>query len=225
VRVESGRVGSRFAGAGDNVRAVEDEEEARFVARLVARDETAFNELVLLFERRVLALTLRMLGRKADAEEVTQDVFVQVFRNIDAFRGDSKLSTWIFRVAVNLCKNRMKYDARRGGRRHDDVDALGEVRDFEGAVGVSVGAVHRPDAVAEERQLVELVRTAIESLDPAHRQLLILRDVEDLSYEEVAEVTGLSLGTVKSRIHRGRIELREKVERLLAARRSIKVNA
>lgn len=210
---------------GVSLLAVEDEEEARFVARLVARDETAFNELVLLFERRVHALALRMLGRKADAEEVTQDVFVQVFRNVDGFRGDAKLSTWIFRVAVNLCKNRMKYDARRGGRRHEDVDGLGETRTLEGAIGVSVGGVSRPDAVAEERQLVDLVREAMDALDPRHRELLVLRDVEDLSYEEVAEVTGLSLGTVKSRIHRGRVELREKLERLLAARRSPKVNA
>jgi len=203
---------------------VEDEAEAEFVRRLVARDEAAFNELVVLFERRVHALALRMLGRKADAEEVTQDVFVQVFRNVDSFRGDARLSTWIFRVAVNLCKNRMSYEARRGAKRHDDLDSLSETNALRGAEGVSCGVVHRPDHAAEERQLVDVVREAIETLDPEFRQLVILRDVEDLAYEEIADVTGLNVGTVKSRIHRGRAQLREKVERLLAAKRKSKVN-
>ena len=196
-----------------------DEEEAKFVGRLIARDETAFNELVVLFERRVFSLVLRMLGRQADAEEVTQDVFIQVFRNVESFRGDSKLSTWIFRIGINLCKNRMNYDARRQSRRHDDLGDYEESDALQGGDGVSVGAVARPDHAAEERQLIEVVREALETLDPEHRQLVILRDVEDLAYEEIAEVTGLNIGTVKSRIHRGRSQLREKVERLMVQRK------
>ncbi len=202
---------------------MKDEDEARFVARLVARDETAFNELVLLFERRVFTLALRMLGRQADAEEVTQDVFVQVFRNVEAFRGDAKLSTWIFRVAVNLCKNRMKYDSRRQSRRHDDLGDYEERDALRGAEGVSSGTVARPDHALEERQLVDVVRDAIDTLEPEFRQLVLLRDVEDLAYEDIAEVTGLNVGTVKSRIHRGRTQLREKVERLMTVRGMNKV--
>ncbi len=194
-----------------------DDAEAVFIARLVARDETAFNELVVVYERRVFALTLRMLGRRAEAEEITQDVFVQVFKSIDSFRGESKLSTWIFRVAVNLCKNRMKYHARRGGSRQEDLDSLGDHTSLGAAEGVSAGAVARPDEAVEGQQMVGAVRAAIAELDPEFRQLVILRDVEDLSYEEIAEVSGLPIGTVKSRIHRGRAQLKEKVERRMAA--------
>ncbi len=200
------------------------DDEARFVARLVARDESAFNELVLLFERRVFALSVRMLGRRADAEEVTQDVFVQVFRSVDSFRGEAKLSTWVFRIAVNLCKNKMNYDARRHSRRHDDLVDYQDLDALSGGAGLSVGAIARPDHAFEERQVVEAVREAIELLDLDLRQVVILRDVEELAYEEIAEVMGLQIGTVKSRIHRGRAQLREKLERVMAKRVVGKVN-
>ncbi|MEQ9318275.1 MAG: sigma-70 family RNA polymerase sigma factor, partial [Polyangiaceae bacterium] len=98
--------------------------EEAFIARLKARDETAFNELVELYQQRVFALVFRMMGRRAEAEEITQDTFVQTFRHIDNFRGDSKLSTWLFRVAVNLTKNRMKRNARRGAGLKQDLDSV-----------------------------------------------------------------------------------------------------
>ncbi|MSP25581.1 MAG: sigma-70 family RNA polymerase sigma factor [Myxococcales bacterium] len=194
-------------------------EESAFVARLVARDESAYNELFELYERRVFGLVFRMLGKRSDAEEITQDVFVQVFRAIESFRGDSKLSTWLFRIAVNLSKNRMKSNARRGAGRELELDDVAERNAFSAAVGVSVGRVRRPDETVETEQLEALVRRAILELEPEHRQLVILRDVEDLSYEEIADVTGLALGTVKSRIHRGRAQLREHVERMMTARK------
>ena len=189
--------------------------EAEFVARLKARDETAFNELVELYQRRVFALVFRMLGRRAEAEEVTQEAFVQVFRAVDRFRGDAKLSTWLFRVAVNLCKNRMKYNARRASAGQQDLDSVAEHTSLNHAEGVSVGSVERPDELAEGKELEVIVKIAIDQMEPEFRQLVILRDVEDLSYEEIAEVTGLARGTVKSRIHRGRAQLRAKVERIL----------
>ncbi|MEZ4437857.1 MAG: sigma-70 family RNA polymerase sigma factor [Polyangiaceae bacterium] len=192
--------------------------EAAFVARLQARDETAFNELVQLYQQRVFALVFRMLGRRAEAEEITQETFVQCFRAIDRFRGDSKLSTWLFRVAVNLSKNRMKYNARRAQGQNQDLDAVADHTELGSAEGVSVGSVERPDELAQGRQLEVIVKQAIMEIDPEFRQLVILRDVEDLSYEEIAEVTGLPRGTVKSRIHRGRAQLRSKVERLMGER-------
>ena len=194
------------------------DEEAAFVVRLKARDETAFNELMQLYQRRVFALVFRMLGRRAEAEEVTQDTFVQVFRHIDRFRGDSKLSTWLFRVAVNLSKNRLKRNARRQSGAHQNLEAIADHSDLEGGGGVSVGSVERPDQLAQGKQLETLVKAAIMELEPEFRQLVILRDVEDLSYEEIAEITELPRGTVKSRIHRGRAQLKAKVERLLGER-------
>lgn len=192
--------------------------EEAFVARLKARDETAFNELVELYQQRVFALVFRMMGRRAEAEEITQDTFVQTFRHIDKFRGDSKLSTWLFRVAVNLTKNRMKRNSRRGAGLKQDLDSVADHTELGSAEGVSVGSVERPDELAQGRQLEVIVKQAIMELEPDFRQLVILRDVEDLSYEEIAEVTSLPRGTVKSRIHRGRAQLRAKVERILGER-------
>lgn len=194
------------------------EEEVAFVERLKARDETAFNELMRLYQQRVFALVFRMLGRRAEAEEVVQETFVQVFRHVDGFRGDAKLSTWIFRVAVNLSKNRMKRNVRRSRSAHQDLDSIVDHSELGSAEGVSVGSIARPDDVLVGVQLEKVVKVALESLDDEFRRLVILRDVEDLTYEEIADVTGLPRGTVKSRIHRGRVQLREQVERLLGER-------
>jgi RNA polymerase sigma-70 factor (ECF subfamily) len=195
--------------------ASEEHEEARFVARLVARDEGAFNELVVTYQRRVFALVFRMLGRRDEAEDLAQEVFVQVFKAIDQFRGDSKLSTWIYRIAVNLCKNRTKYLSRRHANDQDDVDAMADRLPFSAAKGVSVGGISRPDELVEGMQLEVVVKRAIAQIEPEFREVLILRDVEDMSYEEIAEVTGLADGTVKSRIHRARAQLRVLVEKAM----------
>jgi RNA polymerase sigma-70 factor (ECF subfamily) len=195
--------------------ASEEHEEAQFVARLVARDEGAFNELVVTYQRRVFALVFRMLGRRDEAEDLAQEVFVQVFKAIDQFRGDSKLSTWIYRIAVNLCKNRTKYLSRRHANDQDDVDAMADRLPFSAAKGVSVGGISRPDELVEGMQLEVVVKRAIAQIEPEFREVLILRDVEDMSYEEIAEVTGLADGTVKSRIHRARAQLRAIVEKAM----------
>jgi RNA polymerase sigma-70 factor (ECF subfamily) len=203
--------------------ATEDDSEARFVARLVARDEAAFTELIVAYERRVFALVFRMLGRRDEAEDLAQEVFVQVFKAIDQFRGDAKLSTWIYRIAVNLCKNRTKYNSRRHAGEQDDVDAMAERVPFSAAKGVSVADVSRPDELVEGMQLEAVVKRAIAEIEPEFREVLILRDVEDLSYEEIAAVTGLPDGTVKSRIHRARGQLKALVEKAMGEKvRSVK---
>ena len=190
-------------------------DESAFVARLVAREEAAFTELISLYQDRVFAVCFRLLGRREEARDVSQEVFVQVFRAIDSFRGESKLSTWLFRVAVNLCKNRMKRHARRGGGAHQDLDAISDHKALDGGEGVTVGSVARPDQLLEGIQLEAVVKRAIAEIDPDFRRLVVLRDVEGLTYEEIADVTGLARGTVKSRIHRGRAQLRARVETLL----------
>jgi RNA polymerase sigma-70 factor (ECF subfamily) len=195
--------------------ASDEETEAAFVARLVARDESAFNELVITYERRVFALVFRMLGRRDEAEDLAQEVFVQVFKAIEQFRGESKLSTWIYRIAVNLCKNRSKYLSRRHANDTDDVDAMVDRAPFSQAKGVSVGGISQPDELVEGMQLEVIVKRAIAQLEPDFRHVLVLRDVEDLSYEEIAAVTGLPDGTVKSRIHRARAQLRALVEKAM----------
>ncbi len=189
--------------------------EQRFIERLQAHDERAFNELVRLYEQRVFRLVLRMVGRPDEAEDMAQEVFVQVFKAIGQFRGDAKLSTWIYRIAVNLCKNRVKYLARRHNDAQDELEPAIERAPFSRAKGVTFGAVARPDQVVEGFQVQGIVHRCISELEPEFREVLILRDVEELSYDEIGEITGLLDGTVKSRLHRARSMLKAKVERAL----------
>jgi RNA polymerase sigma-70 factor (ECF subfamily) len=189
--------------------------ETKLLERLVARDERAFNELVRTYERRVFGLVLRMLGQRAEAEDLTQEVFVQVFKAIGSFRGDSKLSTWIYRIAVNLCKNRAKYLRVRHAGEQDQLEEVAERLPLAQARHANVAQLERPDEAMAGRQVEAIVRQAISEVDENFRECLILCDVEELSYEEIAEITELPVGTVKSRIFRARAQLRELVERKL----------
>jgi RNA polymerase sigma-70 factor (ECF subfamily) len=156
-----------------------------------------------------------MLGRRDEAEDIAQEVFVQVFKAIGQFRGDSKLGTWVYRIAANLCKNRAKYLSRRKADAQDELPSAVDRAAYNRAKGVTSGEMSSPDQVVEGMELEAMVRTCILDLEPEFREVLILRDVEDLSYEEIGEITGLPEGTVKSRIHRARAMLKHGLERTL----------
>ena len=188
--------------------------ETRLVERLVARDERAFNALVRTYEARVFGIVLRMIGDRAEAEDLSQEVFVQVFKAIGTFRGESKLSTWIFRIAVNLCKNRSKYLRVRHTRDQAQLEAVEEQGTLPEAKR-ALGQMAQPDDMLAGRQMEHIVQQAILELEPTFRECLVLRDVEDLRYDEIGAITGLPEGTVKSRIHRARAQLKEIVEREL----------
>jgi RNA polymerase sigma-70 factor (ECF subfamily) len=175
-------------------------DEERLLERLRRREEAAFNELVRAHQGQVYRLLLRMLGDPAEAEDVTQEVFVNVFKALDRFRGDSALATWIHRIAANLGKNRLKYLARRA---RDAQRPLDEARHGH----ASTEALAPPDQQLEGRRTEQRVRDALAALDDDHRVLVVLRDLEHMSYEEIQEVTGLPIGTVKSRLHRARLSL------------------
>ncbi len=206
---------SPYSSLGWDVAELDETDEARFIERLIARDERAFNELVQAYEQRVFRLLFRMLGRRDEAEDMAQEVFVQVFKAIGQFRGESKLGTWIYRVAVNLCKNRIKYLSRRHTGEEDELEPAAERAPLNEGKGVTLGESSRPDHVLEGLEVERVVKDCIAALDPDFREVLVLRDVEDLTYEELCEVTGLPDGTVKSRLHRARSMLRQAVERRL----------
>jgi RNA polymerase sigma-70 factor, ECF subfamily len=191
------------------------DDERRLVERLVARDEHAFNALVRAYERRVFALVLRMIGSRAEAEDLAQEVFVQVFKAIGSFRGESKLSTWIYRIAINLCKNRTKYLRVRHTGEQEELEAHAERVPMGELKRANVGQIERPDEMMVGKQVERIVQQAILKLEPSFRECLVLRDVEELSYEEIGAITGLPEGTVKSRIHRARAQLKELVEEAL----------
>jgi RNA polymerase sigma-70 factor (ECF subfamily) len=177
-------------------------DEAQRVALLKQRDPVAFNGVVVDLQGRVFRLCFRIIGSRADAEEVAQDVFVQVFREIESFRGESQLSSWILRIAVNLSKNRVVHLARRK-------ESVG----LQEATPVEVGAAARdntrPDRVLESRQLGERLQACLQEIEPDFRAAVVLRDVEGFSYEDIQEVLGVPMGTVKSRVARGRAAMRQ----------------
>jgi len=185
--------------------------ERSLLRRLRDRDERAFRELLELHRDRVYNITFRMLGNRAEAEDVAQEVFISVFKTIDQFREESKFSTWLYRVAVNHCKNRIKYRARRYDRAHEELDEMSH--QANGAVVGAPARAAQPDRALEGAQLERLLQEAISNLDDDHRIVVVLRDVEDLSIEEICDITGLPDGTVKSRLHRARLALRKKLQR------------
>lgn len=187
------------------------EAERRLVERLKRRDEAAFNLFMRTYKDKVFSLVHRMLNNRAEAEDLTQEVFITVFRSIDSFRGDARLSTWLYRVAVNHTKNRVKYLDRRARKGSTDIDDAPESEVSRG--GPVTARIDRPDEATEGVELQGKIGAALASLEPEHRELIVLRDLEGLAYEEIVQITGLPDGTVKSRLHRARAALREALER------------
>ena len=181
------------------------DDERRLIERLKLRDEGAFNELVRRHQAPVFRLLARLLGDAAEAEDVAQEVFVSVFKSIDSFRGDSALATWLYRIAMNHGKNRIKYLSRRA---RDGQRVLDERSDAQ-ASGAPDSRPARPDHAVEGQQAEQHLQSALAALDDEQRLLLALRDLQDLSYEEIRVMTGLPIGTVKSKLHRARMALHE----------------
>ncbi len=155
------------------------------------------------YQHRVFGVALRMLGNRAEAEEVAQEAFVRAHRALGDFRGDAKLSTWLYAITSRLCLNRLASGERR-------LTSHGE----EALLRLS-DAGPRPDAALERSELETALGRAIAELPEDRRIVVVLRDIEGLSYEEIAQVLELELGTVRSRLHRARADLKEKLERFL----------
>ena len=173
--------------------------ERELIARLQKRDETAFEELLRQYEKKVYTLCFRMCGNSEDAEEAAQDTFLALWRGIDRFRQESSLSTWIYRLASNACIDLLRRRKKQGSSLSLDDEEL-----FLDAVD----AAPRPQDAVEHREAQKLLQEGLSALPEEYRKVLILREIEGLSYTEIAESASLELGTVKSRISRGRVLLR-----------------
>ena len=171
------------------------------VERLRAGDPVAFEELVRTYQHRVFGVAVRMLGNAAEAEEIAQEVFLRVHRSVGEFRGEAKLSTWLYAITSRLCLNRMASAERRHSRASPE--ALEDV-----PAGDTGGGLEREEVTTALRQ-------AIAALPEERRIVVVLRDVEGLSYEEIARALDLEPGTVRSRLHRARLDLKAKLERFL----------
>ncbi len=182
-------------------------DEKPLVRRLKRRDEAAFKQLVKRHKSLVYNVCLRMLSNSEEAEDIAQDVFVRAFLSIGSFREEARLSTWLYRIAVNLCKNRLKYYSRRSAKLHSSIDFVAEKNLRNGCGQITGEATPGPDQTLEAFQTENLIQEALMSVDEDFRKLLILRDIEGLSYIDIMRVTGLPEGTVKSRLHRARTAL------------------
>jgi RNA polymerase sigma-70 factor, ECF subfamily len=184
-------------------------DEATLVAELRAGSEEAFSYLLAVYQTPVFHVILHMVENRADASDVLQEVFVKVFKGIKYFHGDSSLKTWIYRIAVHEASNH-----RRGWLRRlwHEPFSLDEMESEPKATGVGSGNGNgTPYQALEQSERQQLVRRALASLAQPYRTVVVLREIEDLSYEEIAQVLGVAEGTVKSRLLRGRELLRRKL--------------
>lgn len=188
----------------------------RLVEDFRAGDRRSFDALVIRYQDRAFHFCLRYMGNRERAEEVAQETFVRVYQNLSSFRGESSFSSWFYSVMANHCKNRVASAVRRKERFHDSIDAPRSEDDDRGMDLPDA----RPDAEgllgARERQ--RLVEQTLAVLDPDDRAILILRELEGQSYEEIAAALDLPLGTVKSRIYRARQALKDRVTELTKGR-------
>jgi RNA polymerase sigma-70 factor (ECF subfamily) len=205
---------SRAATTKHVVRRLEDqwpvhENDQALVEGLRRGDAQAYRELFRLYEHRVFTIAYRMLGNRHEAEDVAQDVFVSLLRSIHSFRGDSLFSTWLFRVAVNHVKNHLKYLKRRrqGMKVAWDAHPGWEPQAADDGHFPTVGRVDRPDQESSAREMAAKALEALGRIDEEFREALVLREMEGLSYDQIAEITGVPEGTVKSRIFRARAAL------------------
>lgn len=181
------------------------------VDRFKSGDQSAFNEMVSRYWDRIYAMVHQLLRNQQDAEEVTQDAFIRAHRGLVNFRGDSAFSTWLYQIATNLARNRYWYWWRRKRDQSVSIDAPVSADNDTTLAEVIPADLETPEDIAVTQELIANIAAGMERLSAKHREILILRNVKNLSYEEIAEILGISVGTVKSRIARARESLRAKL--------------
>ncbi len=171
-------------------------------------DRSAFGELVDLYKDKIFHLAYRMLGNKQEAEDVMQDTFLRVYKNLDKYDANQKFSTWIYRIATNLCIDRLR-------KRKWNFSLDAEISDAEGLDWYSMLQSEEP---GPEKQILlsetqRQIRSAIGALPEKYRSVVVLRYLQDLSLQEISEVLGMPVTTIKTRVHRGREFLRKRLEK------------
>lgn len=175
--------------------------EELLVQRARDGDQGAFGELVTLYEKKVYALTLRMCKNPEDAAEAAQEAFLAAWQGLKFFRGEASFSTWLYRLASNACVDLLRKEQRHRA-------AAGPSLDDEGGYLDVADPAPSPHTIAERKELRAQIEEGLQSLSPEHREVLVLREMHQLSYDEIAQALSLDSGTVKSRISRGRKQLR-----------------
>ncbi len=182
-----------------------DDTEKKLIELSVGGDIEAFETLIQSHQKKVYNIALRMTKNPDDAQELSQDAFVRAFTSISKFRGDSKFSTWMYRITVNVCTDFLRKRNKTISLSIEQGAAVGEderpLQIEEDGPG--------PSELSEKKQLKELVRDAMDSLSDEHREVLVLRDLMDMPYKDIANTLNVNEGTIKSRINRARESLKK----------------
>ena len=174
--------------------------------RIKKGDMVAFDELVNLYAKKIINMSYSLLYDAEEAQDAAQEVFIKIYKNINSFRGESSVSTWIYRITRNVCCDILRK------RKNTNVISL-DFEDKEGHKNEPQDLSPTPSEVAEKNERDEFLRKSIASLDEVYKTVITLYDIEGLSYEEIAEVMKCPVGTVKSRIYRARDALRKLLEK------------
>jgi RNA polymerase sigma-70 factor (ECF subfamily) len=176
------------------------------VERALTGDADAFGEIVRRWERRIFSLTYGMLGREEDARDATQETFLAAFRNIRTFRGEAKVSSWLHRIAVNQCITKQRRAKVRG-------EAALEDEQEKNSAPFAIPNEHLPARIVEGREKVDAVRRAVNSLPLELRQVVVMKEFEELTFRQIAEILELPLSTVKSRLYTAFRQLEMRLQR------------
>ncbi len=190
------------------------ETERELVERVLAGEQGSFAELVRRFQNMVFNLAYNFLGNMQEAEDLSQEVFLKVYRSLGTFRRASTLKTWIYRITSNMALNRIKWLRRRGRNRQVSIDA-GFNQDLPPMAESLPNDAPGPDKQVHGAQIRKRLMESLERLSDEQKAVVILRDIEGLSYEEIAVTLVINIGTVKSRLARGRANLQEMMRDLL----------
>lgn len=204
-RVETRDAHDGRAAIPENMETLTSDEQ--IVRRALAGDANAFGEIVQRWERRIFALAFGMLGREEEARDATQETFFAAFRNLRSFRGEAKVSSWLHRIAINQCITRQRRARVRGETALEDETSNHEVATF-------LAPAHQsPARAAESRERTDLVRRAVCALPPELREVIVMKEFEELTFQEIADALDLPLSTVKSRLYTALRQLRMRLER------------
>ncbi len=180
--------------------------EEEYLDKAINGDDEAFGALVCVYEKLVYNIAYNAVGNPDDAYDVSQDVFLKAYTAIKHFRKDSSFSTWLHKIAFNSCHDFLRQRSKRDSR----YLSLSEYEDEDGGHELQIpDNENTPEREFENRELKELIQEGILMLHPEHKKVILLREIEGLSYEEISEITGSNIGTVKSRINRARLKLQD----------------
>lgn len=182
----------------------ENDETLQLVQAVRQGDKQSFNRLVLLYQNRIFSLAYNYVKEEEEARDLTQDIFVTAYRAIDKLRDDSKFGAWLYQIGLNHCRNRYKRLSRRGWFSNKSLD------DDDNFLQLSGGT--NPEQELEKDRIIRQVRRAITSMGEAEKEIIILRDIQGLAYDEISEILDIPLGTVKSKLNRARHSLKNKLK-------------